>query len=64
MRCVVIDLGDLGRERARVDDTLHPVARRTYRRVRQRLAQVQMVDDDVHRSKSTPGGAPLFKGHS
>ena len=58
----VIDFGDLGRERAGVDDTLHPGARCTHRRVRQRLAQLQMVDDDVHdrtlpRRGSTTGGA-------
>ena len=57
----VIDFGELGRERAGVDDTLHPVARCTHRRVRQRLAQVQMVDDDV-RDRTLPRRGSTIHG--
>ena len=42
----VIDLRDLSRERARIDEKPHSFPRCLRGRVPQRVAQVQMVDDD------------------
>jgi hypothetical protein len=44
----VIDLRDLSRERARIDDKPHSFPRCLRGRVGERVAQVQVIDDDMH----------------
>ena len=45
---LVVDLRDLGRKRACIDYEPHGFLRRRRGLLRQRVAQVEMVDDDIH----------------
>ena len=48
----LVDLDDLRSERACVDDRLHGVLRGLHGSIRHRLAQVKVVDDHVHVSRT------------
>jgi len=44
----LVDLYDAGSERACIHHELHPLPRRLDGRVTQRIAQAEVVDDDMH----------------
>ena len=50
-----VDLRDASRERARVNNELHPLPRRLDGRVGDRLAKAEVVDHDVHEATLSPG---------
>lgn len=59
----LVDPDDASRVSTGTDDLLHSVAHRAHRVVRQGLAQVQVIHDDVHVAHPSPwppahGGLP------
>ena len=64
---LVIDLRDTSRDRACVDDKLHPLPGRLHGRIGHRFAQAEVVDDDVQEVEaigcSRPSPAPWPRGY-
>jgi hypothetical protein len=56
----IVNLRNMSREPARIDNMLHGLARFLHGRVCHRLTQVQVVDDDVHERDLTLSGIRLF----
>lgn len=63
----LIDLRDAGSECPCIDHELHPLSRRLDGRVRHRLAEMEVVGDDVHQvdatgSSGSPSSQNLYRG--
>jgi len=60
----IVNLRNMSREPARIDNSLHGLASCLHRRVGHWVAQVQVVDDDVHEPDLTPWGHHVLWRHS